>query len=70
MEERIEKVKDTPNLVRNSFNRAKLNTDIQGLKTYKSQKIKEQKVSGEINNIKEDINDLKSMMQQILQKLG
>ena len=70
MQERLEKVKENPNLVRNSFNRAILNTDIEGLKAYKTQKNKEQKVTSEINNIKQDINDLKTLIQRILDKIG
>ena len=68
--ERLEKVKENPNLVRNSFNRAILNTDIEGLKAYKAQKNKEQKVTSEINNMKQDINELKTLMQRILDKIG
>jgi hypothetical protein len=70
MEERIEKVKDDPKLVRNSFNRAILNTDIEGLKAYKAQKNKEQRTTSEINNMKQDINELKALMQRILDKIG
>jgi hypothetical protein len=68
--ERLEKVKENPNLVRNSFNRAILNTDIEGLKAYKAQKNKEHKVTSEINNMKQDINELKTLMQRILDKIG
>ena len=70
MEERIEKVKDDPKLVRNSFNRAILNTDIEGLKAYKAQKNKEQRTTSEINSMKQDINELKALMQRILDKIG
>ena len=68
--ERLEKVKENSNLVRNSFNRAILNTDIEGLKAYKARKNKEQKVTNEINNMKQDINELKTLMQRILDKIG
>lgn len=68
--ERLEKVKENSNLVRNSFNRAILNTDIEGLKAYKARKNKEQKVTSEINTMKQDINELKTLMQRILDKIG
>ena len=68
--ERLEKVKENSNLVRNSFNRAILNTDIEGLKAYKVRKNKEQKVTSEINTMKQDINELKTLMQRILDKIG
>ena len=70
MEERIEKVKDNNNLVRNSFNRAILNTDNHALAAYKAQKNKEQRMSNDINNIKQEIQDLKTLMQRILDKIG
>jgi hypothetical protein len=70
MEERLEKVKENPGLVRNSFNRAILNTDIEGLNAYKAQKKKEQKTTNEINSMKQDINELKTLMQRILDKIG
>jgi hypothetical protein len=70
MEHRLEKVKENPTLVRDSFNRAILNTDVQGLTAYKAQKNKEVKVTTEINNMKQDINELKTLMQRILEKIG
>ena len=70
MEERLEKVRENPGLVRNSFSRAILNTDNEALSAYKAQKKKEMKVTTEINNIKQDINELKTLMQRILEKIG
>ena len=70
MSERLEKVKENPGLVRNSFSRAILNTDNQALSAYKAQKNKELKVTTEINTMKQDINELKTLMQRILDKIG
>ena len=70
MSERLEKVKENPGLVRNSFSRAILNTDNQALSAYKAQKNKELKVTTEINTMKQDINELKTLMQRILEKIG
>ena len=70
MEERLEKVKDNPGLVRNSYSKAILNTDNMALQAYKARKNKDNKVKNEINNMKQDINDLKSLMQRILDKIG
>jgi cell fate (sporulation/competence/biofilm development) regulator YmcA (YheA/YmcA/DUF963 family) len=67
------KVKDTPNLVRDMQNQAVLNSDLDGLKAYKLKREKQQEINSavdDINNIKQDINDLKTLMQRILDKIG
>ena len=67
------KVKDTPNLVRDMQNQAVLNSDSDGLKAYKLKREKQQEINSavdDINNIKQDINELKTLMQRILDKIG
>jgi|APGre2960657404_1045060.scaffolds.fasta_scaffold82000_2 hypothetical protein len=67
------KVKDTPNLVRDMQNQAVLNSDLDGLKAYKLKREKQQEINSavdDINNIKQDINELKTLMQRILDKIG
>jgi hypothetical protein len=67
------KVKDTPNLVRDMQNQAVLNSDLDGLKAYKLKREKQQEINSavdDINNMKQDINDLKTLMQRILDKIG
>jgi hypothetical protein len=67
------KVKDTPNLVRDMQNQAVLNSDLDGLKAYKLKREKQKEVSAavdDINNMKQDINELKTLMQRILDKIG
>jgi hypothetical protein len=70
MEERLEKVKDNPSLVRNSYSKAILNTDNVALQAYKARKNKDNKTKNEINTMKQDINELKTLMQRILDKIG
>jgi len=69
MEERLEKVKDNPSLVRNSYSKAILNTDNVALQAYKARKNKDNKTKNEINTMKQDINELKTLMQRILDKI-
>jgi hypothetical protein len=67
------KVKDTPNLVRDMQNQAVLNSDLDGLKAYKLKREKQQEINSavdDINNMKQDINELKTLMQRILDKIG
>ena len=67
------KVKDKPNLVRDIQNQAVLNSDLDGLKAYKLKREKQQEINSavdDINNMKQDINELKTLMQRILDKIG
>jgi len=73
----IVKVKGESSVVKDQTNQAVLTTNSLALQNYKNarelrrkekQQIKES--FDDINTMKEEINDIKSMMQQILQKLG
>jgi len=67
------KVKDNPNLIRDVKTQAILNSDLDGLKTYKLKREKQQQLNSavdDINNMKQDINELKTLMQRILEKIG
>ena len=70
---KIAKVKESPNLVRDLSSQAILNTDRNGLIAYKKAREKQQEINSavdDINNMKQDINDLKTLMQRILDKIG
>jgi hypothetical protein len=67
------KIKDTPNFVRDMSNQAILNSDNSALDAYKRKREKQQEMStavSDINNMKQDINELKTLMQRILDKIG
>ena len=67
------KVKENPDLVRDMNTQAILNTNVDALKAYKKRRQKERDISdslSDINNMKQDINDLKTLMQRILDKIG
>jgi cell fate (sporulation/competence/biofilm development) regulator YmcA (YheA/YmcA/DUF963 family) len=69
----IAKVKENPDLVRDLGNQAVLNTNVDALTAYKKRREKAKEIDrtlDDINNIKQDINDLKSLMQRILDKIG
>jgi hypothetical protein len=66
-------VKEKPTLVRDESNQAILNTDNSSLIAYKKRKAHAKTVETslqDINNMKQDINDLKTLMQRILDKIG
>jgi len=67
------KVKDNPELIRDMQSKAVLNTNLSALESYKKKREKQQELSSaiaDINNMKQDINDLKTLMQRILDKIG
>jgi len=67
------KVKDNPELVRDMDSKAILNTNIDSLTAYKRRREKAKEIDqtiGDINTMKQDINDLKTLMQRILDKIG
>jgi hypothetical protein len=71
--DKIAKVQENPDLVRDLGNQAILNTNTNALSAYKLRKQKEKEISdslNDINNMKQDINDLKTLMQRILDKIG
>jgi hypothetical protein len=70
---KVAKVKENPDLVRDMENQAILNTNVDALLAYKKRRQKEREISDsltDINNMKQDINELKTLMQRILDKIG
>jgi hypothetical protein len=71
--DKFAKVENAPELIRDMKNQALLNKDNNALHSYKKAKVRSKEMCNTINDIntmKEEMNDIKSMMQQILQKLG
>jgi hypothetical protein len=67
------KVKENPDLVRDLDSQAILNTNTDALTSYKKRRSKEREINqslDDINNMKQDINELKTLMQRILEKIG
>jgi hypothetical protein len=67
------KVKENPELIRDMDSKAVLNTNLNALQAYKKKREKQQEIQSaveDINNMKQDINDLKTLMQRILDKIG
>jgi hypothetical protein len=69
----IAKVKDSPGLVRDMSNQAVLNTDNIALEAYRRKRNKQKEIDeviSDINNMKSDIDQIKSLMQRLLEKIG
>ena len=69
----IAKVKDSPGLVRDMGNQAILNTDNIALEAYRRKRNKQKEIDeviSDINNMKSDIDQIKSLMQRLLEKIG
>jgi galactokinase len=67
------KVKENPELIRDMNSKAVLNTNLTAMQAYKKKREKQQEIQSaveDINNMKQDINDLKTLMQRILEKIG
>lgn len=67
------KVKENPELIRDMESKAVLNTNLSALEAYKKKREKQQEIQSaveDINTMKQDINDLKTLMQRILDKIG
>lgn len=64
------KVKDTPYLVREETSRAILSTDGSSLMSYKTARIKRQSIDDaidDINNVKEELLEIKLMIAQLVE---
>jgi hypothetical protein len=70
---KVVKVKDVPGMVRDTSNQAVLNTDISALEAYKRKRKKQQEIDeviSDINNMKSDMDQIKTLMQRLLDKIG
>ena len=65
------KIEGEDRFLKNVYNQALVNTDVAGLKDYKNKKDLNRQVSGitgEINNMKTEMSEIKSLLQQLLNK--
>ena len=67
------KVKDANGLVRDMQNNAILNTDNSALDMYRKKRNSQKEITNavdDINSMKQEMNDIKLLMQRILDKIG
>jgi len=67
------KVKENPELIRDMDSKAVLNTNLTALQAYKKKREKQQEIQSaveDINNLRQEVNELKTLMQRLLDKIG
>jgi hypothetical protein len=64
------KVKDNEDLVRDKNNSAILNVDADALSKYKMRREQERKRNEEIDELKKDVSEIKSLLLQMIDKEG
>jgi hypothetical protein len=70
---RYVKVKDDERFVKDTSNQAILNRDNAGLMSYKKKRESQKEITNavsDINSMKQEMNDIKLLMQRILDKIG
>jgi hypothetical protein len=67
------KVKENSELIRDMDSKAVLNTNITALQAYKKKREKQQEIQSavdDINNLRQEVNEIKTLMQRLLDKIG
>lgn len=63
------KIEDHDNLVRDTRNQAVLNTDLTSLEAYRAQRQRLRQKDAEVDSLREDINEIKSILQHLVEKI-
>lgn len=67
------RIKDEPTLVRDTTNRALLNTDKEGLERYKAQRLlakkrleEQEQMKEKVNKLEQDVSEIKDLLRQLV----
>ncbi len=67
------RIKDEPTLVRDTTNRALLNTDKEGLERYKAQRLlakkrleEQEQMKDKVNKLEQDVSEIKDLLRQLV----
>ena len=63
------KVKDHENLVKDTETKAVLNTDLTSLEAYRAHRNKQRQKDDEIETLKEDVKEIKDILQLLVEKI-
>ena len=63
------KVQDHENLVKDTVTKAVLNTDLTSLEAYRAHRNKQRQKDGEIERLKEDVKEIKDILQLLVEKI-
>ena len=61
-------IQDNEDLIRDVSTRAILNSDMSSLEKYRARRNKEREMNDDVQNLKQDVNEIKSMLKQLLEK--
>jgi len=61
-------IQDNEDLIRDVSTRAILNSDMSSLEKYRARRNKEREMNDDVQNLKQDVNEIKSMLRQLLEK--
>lgn len=64
----VVKIQDNEDLIRDVSTRAILNSDMSSLEKYRARRNKEREMNDDVQNLKQDVNEIKSMLKQLLEK--
>lgn len=62
------KIKDHENLVRDEASNAVLNTDLSSLQAYRERRAKSLQMVQDVENLKSDVSEIKSLLLQLIEK--
>jgi archaellum component FlaC len=63
------KVKDNENFVKDTETKAVLNTDLTSLEAYRAHRNKQRQKDNEIERLKEDVKEIKDILQLLVEKI-
>jgi chromosome segregation ATPase len=64
----VVKIQDNEDLIRDVGTNAVLNSNMSSLEKYKARRNKEREMNDDVQNLKQDVNEIKSMLKQLLEK--
>lgn len=62
------KITDEEELIRDVDTRAVLNSNMSSLEKYKARRNKEREMSNDVQNLKQDVSEIKSLLKQLLNR--
>ena len=65
-----QKIEDNPNLIRDSYSKAIINTDVEAYEKYLLLKSKLKNDKKEIDSLKNEVSELKDLVKDLINKIG
>ena len=65
-----QQIEDNPNLIRDSYSKAIINTDVEAYEKYIMLKSKLKNDKNEIDSLKNEVSELKNLVKDLINKIG